>query len=54
MCPHCTKEVPAEGVVVRVDEGIGNWDVFKLKDFAFLKKESDFLDNDETNIEDVN
>lgn len=43
MCQHNNMEVPAEGVVVRV-ERYDECESFKLKSFLFLKRESDELD----------
>jgi hypothetical protein len=43
MCPHNNMEVPAEGIVLRV-ERFDECEAFKLKSFLFLKRESDELD----------
>jgi hypothetical protein len=50
LCPYNNSEVPAEGVVVRI-ERYDTCEVFKLKSFAFLKRESDALDKGEEDIE---
>lgn len=42
-CPHNNHEVPAEGIVLRV-EHLDRVEAFKLKNFTFLKRESDLLD----------
>jgi hypothetical protein len=49
-CFMCKNSVPEEGVVVR-KESLFNCEAYKLKSFAFLKKESDDLDKGEVNIE---
>lgn len=48
-CDMCTNKVPAEGITVRVDNG--EWDIYKLKSFRFLEKESKDLDKGEVDIE---
>lgn len=50
-CEHCTTGVPAEGIVIRVDNR-PSFSAYKLKAKAFVKKESDDMDKGETNIED--
>lgn len=50
-CKYCNNKVPAEGIVLRID-GKSTYKTFKLKSKLFLKKESDNLDEGETNIED--
>lgn len=50
-CGHCLTGVPAEGMVLRIDNN-PSFTAFKLKAKAFTKKESDDMDNGETNIED--
>jgi hypothetical protein len=52
MCEHNLYEVPAEGIVVRVDRLMGA-EAFKLKSFLFLKKESDSLDAGILDVETV-
>jgi hypothetical protein len=50
MCPHNNGEVPAEGIVLKVDcldEDVA----FKLKSFAFLARESKELDSGQVDIE---
>ena len=49
-CHMCKNDVPAEGVVIR-NESTTSRRAYKLKSFAFLKKESDDLDNGEVDIE---
>lgn len=50
LCPHNNCEVPAEGVVVRI-EHLDQCEAYKLKSFAFLKRESDALDKGELDLE---
>ena len=45
--------VPDEGICVRIERGMTQ-ETYKLKDFAFLKKESDDLDAEVVSIEDEN
>lgn len=45
MCPHNNFEVPAEGVVVRIDR-YDRPEPYKLKSFAFNARESKLLDDD--------
>lgn len=52
MCPFNNEEVPAEGVVVRVD-GLNECQSFKLKNFRFLEAESKQLDKGTLDIETV-
>ena len=49
-CSFCKNNVPDEGVVIRKDGLL--LDVYKLKSFRFLKKETEELDTDDFNIED--
>lgn len=51
MCPLNSMEVPAEGVVVRIDDGLDEFEAFKLKSFLFLSNESAALDKGEVDIE---
>jgi len=48
-CKECNTKVPAEGVVVRVDQP--NFEAYKLKSLAFLQKESKELDAGTEDIE---
>ena len=50
MCLYNNNEVPAEGVVLRI-ERYDACEAFKLKSFAFLKRESDELDAGEVDLE---
>lgn len=50
-CRYCASKSPAEGIVLRID-GKDQYSAYKLKSKLFLKKESEDLDNNETNIED--
>jgi hypothetical protein len=50
MCPHNNNEVPAEGVVVRVDH-LNECESFKLKNFKFLEWETKQLDQGVVDIE---
>ena len=50
MCQHNNMEVPAEGVVVRI-ERYDECESYKLKSFLFLKHESDMLDKGELDME---
>ncbi len=47
MCPHNNNEVPAEGVVVRIEGG----PIYKLKNFKFLEWETKALDKGEVSEE---
>ncbi len=47
-CTICLNKVPAEGITVRIDNG--EWDIYKLKSFRFLEKESKELD---AGVEDI-
>jgi hypothetical protein len=49
-CPHNWNEVPAEGVVVRIDR-LNECESFKLKNFRFLEAESKALDKGEVDTE---
>ena len=51
-CRYCisSKGIPAEGVVLRL-ENPNEWNVFKLKSFRFLAKESSDLDKGEVDME---
>ena len=50
MCEYNNREVPAEGIVVRVDR-LESCEAYKLKNFAFLKRETELLDKGEEDIE---
>jgi len=50
MCPYNRNEVPAEGVVVRIDQ-LEESKAFKLKSYLFLQKETKDLDSGEADIE---
>lgn len=50
MCQYNNCEVPAEGIVVRVDH-LEESEAFKLKSFAFLERETKLLDKGEADIE---
>ena len=50
MCPLNNNEVPAEGVVLRIDNS-RTFDVFKVKSFLFNKRETQMLDKGEVDIE---
>lgn len=50
LCPYNNNEVPAEGVVVRID-GFNESEAFKLKNFRFLERETKQLDKGEADIE---
>ena len=50
MCQHNNLEVPAEGVVVRV-ERLAECESYKCKSFLFLKRESEELDKGEIDVE---
>lgn len=49
-CQHNNFEVPAEGIVVRI-EHLDQCESYKLKSFKFLKRESDILDKGEIDME---
>lgn len=53
MCKYNNKEVPSEGVVVRI-ENILDMQPFKLKNYKFLTRETKALDNGEIDIESEN
>lgn len=48
--PDCSNNVPHEGIVIKIEDGIPR--AWKLKSFAFLNKEQGELDNGIFNIED--
>lgn len=48
--PDCNNNVPHEGIVIKIEDGIPR--AWKLKCFAFLNKEQDELDKGISNIED--
>jgi len=50
MCPLNNKEVPEEGIVVRVEK-LGKFEAFKLKNWAFQNHETQALDKGEEDIE---
>jgi hypothetical protein len=49
-CPHNNNEVPAEGICIRVDR-LDSCDIYKLKNFAFLERETKMLDKGEVDTE---
>ena len=49
-CPHNRNEVPAEGVVLRIDH-LETAECYKLKNFAFLERETKLLDKGEMDLE---
>jgi hypothetical protein len=51
-CPYNNNEVPAEGVVVKVDK-LDEAVAYKLKNFSFLAYETKQLDKGETDVETV-
>lgn len=50
MCPYNNLEVPAEGIVVRI-EHLDTCEAYKLKSFSFLQRESKELDFGEVDME---
>lgn len=52
-CSHCSKKVPAEGCVLRI-ETLFNPTPLKLKNFAFYERESKDLDKGVVSMEDEN
>lgn len=50
LCPFNNNEVPAEGVVVRVDH-LHECEAYKLKNFRFLERETKLLDKGELDVE---
>ena len=48
--PDCNNNVPHEGIVIKVEDGVPR--AWKLKSFAFLNKEQSDLDKGVSNIED--
>lgn len=48
--PECKNNVPHEGLVIKIEDGMSR--AFKLKCFKFLNKEQESLDKGEENIED--
>lgn len=48
--PDCNNDVPHEGIVIKVEDGVPR--AWKLKSFAFLNKEQKELDSGISNIED--
>jgi len=49
-CQFCTNKVPSEGVCVRIDHGL-SVEIYKLKNFRFLERETKQLDDGQTDIE---
>lgn len=49
-CPYNNHEVPAEGIVVRIDH-LQQSEAYKLKNFSFLEQESKSLDKGEVDME---
>lgn len=52
-CFMCINKVPEEGIVVR-KEKLFSFEAYKLKSFAFLKRETDELDKGESDMESEN
>lgn len=52
-CHMCDNKVPAEGVVIR-KESLFEFEVYKLKSFAFLEHETKLLDNGQGDLESEN
>ena len=50
-CPLCINTVPEEGIVISRETSLWERENWKLKNFKFLKKESDDLDKGEIDIE---
>lgn len=50
-CYLCKNKVSFEGIVLRKLDTLG-FEAYKLKSFNFLKRETDLLDKNETNVED--
>lgn len=50
-CTMCKNKVPDEGIVLRIEDS--QIDVYKLKSFAFMERETKELDKGEENIEDI-
>ena len=50
-CYMCTKKVPEEGIILRVEK-LDSYEAYKLKSFRFLLMESEEQENEEVNIED--
>ena len=50
LSPECKNNVPHEGLVIKIEDGMSR--AFKLKCFKFLNKEQESLDKGEENIED--
>lgn len=51
-CWDCVEDVWDEGIVVRVENGMNDLEVLKLKSFNFLEAETKSLDKGDINIED--
>lgn len=49
-CQLCKNKVPSEGVCVRIDHGL-SVEIYKLKNFRFLERETKQLDDGQTDIE---
>ena len=52
MCVFNNREVPAEGIVLRVEK-LDECQAFKLKNFKFLERETKLLDNDVPDMEEL-
>lgn len=51
-CWMCKDKIPGEGVCIRVDK-LDIFDVYKLKSFRFLERETKLLDEGEVDIETI-
>jgi hypothetical protein len=49
-CDMCTNTVPDEGICLRVDKPL-DIEIYKLKSFAFLERETKLLDKGEVDME---
>jgi hypothetical protein len=49
-CKLCKNKVPAEGMVLRIDDGL-DYEAYKLKSFRFRERETKLLDAGEVDIE---
>jgi RNA ligase-like protein len=50
MCPHNNNEVPAEGIVLRIDH-LNESEAYKMKNFKFRERETKQLDSGEIDLE---
>lgn len=53
-CFMCKNKTPEEGIVLRIEDNLTNFEAYKLKSFSFLEKETKMLDKGLVSIEEEN